>query len=267
MSTIKGTHAIITGGSSGIGLATAHSLAQRGAAVSLVARGAARLESAADELRGAGASVEIAAADVSDSAAVLAAVTHLTEVQGPCDVLVAGAGQARPGRFLELDDDVFRTMIDVDYFGVLHFIRAVAPGMVERRRGSIVAISSAAALTGLYGYTAYSPAKFAVRGLMESLRGELRPQGIHVGCVYPPDVDTPQLAEENQWKPAETAAISGSIKPITAGQVAKAIIRGIKHERFAIYPDTGTAALARLLPLASGTWRRYEDNRIKSVTR
>src|SRR6266545_4385513 len=87
-----------------------------------------------------------------------------TDQGGPCDVLITSAGQARPGRFLELGDEVFRRMIEVDYFGTLYAVRAVAPEMVRRRTGSIVAISSAAGLLGIYGYSAYGPAKFAVRG-------------------------------------------------------------------------------------------------------
>jgi len=136
-------------------------------------------------------------------------------------------------------------MIEVDYFGTLYAVRAVAPGMVERGRGSLVAVSSAAGLLGVYGYSAYGPAKFAVRGLMESLRAELEPHGLHVGVVYPPDVDTPQLAEEDQWKPAETRAITGTIKPLTAEAVATAIVAGIERRRFVICPDLGTRALSR----------------------
>ncbi|HEY4375788.1 MAG TPA: SDR family oxidoreductase, partial [Acidimicrobiales bacterium] len=200
-----GGHAIVTGGSSGIGLATARALAERGLAVSILARGADRLERAADELRASGASVHTAACDVSQGPEVRDAIAGLEAAGGPCTVLVTSAGLARPGHFLELEDSVFREMIEVDYFGTLHAIRAVAPGMVERRAGSIVAIASAAGVLGIFGYTAYGPAKFAVRGLMESLRDELVPHGVHVACVFPPDVDTPQLADENRFKPAETA--------------------------------------------------------------
>jgi len=245
-SPFAGAHAIVTGGSSGIGLATARRLAARGATVSLLARDQDRLAAAADDLRGGGATVHTRSADVSDPAALTAAMGELTAAAGPCDILLSCAGVARPGRFTELSDQTFRRMIEVDYFGTLYAIRAVVPEMVRRRRGSVVAVSSAAGLIGIYGYTAYSPAKFAVRGLMESLRPELRAHDVHVGVVYPPDVDTPQLAEEDRWKPAETRAISGTIKPLHPDAVARAIVAGIRRRRFLICPDPGTRALARL---------------------
>jgi 3-dehydrosphinganine reductase len=254
-------HAIITGGSSGIGLATARLLAERGAVVSLLARGADRLESAAADLRAGGATVYTRVADVADRGALAAALDELMAAAGPCDTLVTSAGLARPGRFLELPDDVFRQMIEVDYFGTLYALRSVVPGMVARGRGSVVAVSSAAGLLGIYGYSAYGPAKFAVRGLMESLRAELAPHGVHVGVVYPPDVDTPQLAEENRWKPAETRAISGTIKPLPAEAVARAIIAGIERRRFVICPDRGTRALARLGSVLSPALNRTFDRK------
>jgi len=267
MTRLRGAHAVVTGGSSGIGLAIAARLAVPCAAVSLIARDPDRLEAAAGQLRATGATVHTAAADVADQAAVTSALRRLTDDAGPCDVLVTSAGQARPGHFLDLDDEVFRRMMEVDYFGTLYPIRAVTPTMIERGRGSIVAVSSAAGLLGIYGYTAYSPAKFAVRGLVQALRDELRPHGVHVGCVYPPDVDTPQLAEENQWKPAETVAIGGSIKPLTAGRVAQVTVRAIERERFAIYPDTATALLAGLGPLAAPMMRRLIDRKVRTVRR
>ena len=259
---LSGAHAIITGGSSGIGLATARLLVARGATVSLLARGADRLASAAAGLPG---TVHTRAVDVSDQAALTKAIGGLTDAAGPCDVLVSCAGLARPGRFVELPDEVFRQMIEVDYFGTLYALRAVVPGMVERGRGSVVAVSSAAGLIGVYGYSAYGPAKFAVRGLMESLRAELTPHGVHVGVVYPPDVDTPQLAEENQWKPAETRAVSGTIKPLRAEVVAASIVTGIERRQFVICPDLATKALSRLGSVLAPALNWSFDRRIAAT--
>ncbi|WP_328836048.1 SDR family oxidoreductase [Streptomyces europaeiscabiei] len=288
---IGSSHVIVTGGSSGIGLATARLLAARGAKLSLIARGAERLDTAAKEVSTAAtdapaairrttaaaqgtpaaaqrASAAARAADVADQAALTRAIAELEAEQAqPCDTLITSAGLARPGHFLDLPDDVFRQMIEVDYFGTLHAVRAVAPGMVERGYGSVVGVSSAAGLLGVFGYSAYGPAKFAVRGLMESVRAELTPRGVHVGVVFPPDVDTPQLAEENRWKPRETRAVGGTIKPLTAEKVAAAIVKGIDRRRFTICPDTGTRALARFGSVLMPLLNREFDRRVRAVQR
>ena len=104
-----------------------------------------------------------------------------------------------------------------------------------------------------------------MRGLFETLRTELVPHGVHVGCVYPPDVDTPMLAAENLVKPAETKAIAGSIKPISADQVAQAIIRGIDKRQAEIYADAQTRALARTVATAPGLYRRLFDQRVRKA--
>ena len=268
MTKVRGAHAIVTGGSSGIGLATARLLVAGGASVSLLARGADRLDQATLGLGlGLGGTVRTAAVDVADPVALRGAFEGFVAEGGPCDILVSAAGLARPGHFLELGDEVFRQMMEVDYFGTLQAIRLVAPSMVARGRGSIVAVSSGTALLGFFGYTAYAPAKFAVRGLMEALRSELAPTGVHVGCVFPPDVDTPQLAEENLYKPAETAAISGSLKPISAEKVARGILRAIERERYAIYADPGMALLSGLAPLFAPFVRRITDRQVRRARR
>ena len=263
MPKLQGAHVLITGGSSGIGLATAHLAIERGARVSLIARRADVLDEAAVALRAAGGKVAVAATDVADAAQVDLAIGTLTAALGPVDVAICSAGQARPGYFQELDPALFREMMDVNYFGTVNVVRAVVPSMIERRAGSIVGVSSAAGLVGVFGYTAYAPTKFAVRGFLESLRGELLPHGIHVGCSFPPDTDTPQLADENRYKPRETKAISGTIKPLSAERVAKSIIEGIEKERFAIVPDISTRGLAKLAGLAPGLVTRVMDRAVR----
>ena len=264
-----GKHVVITGGSSGIGEALAFDLAGRGANLTLLARGAERLAAARDAVAAGAPQVEVAGlpCDVSDQAAVRATFATAVADRGPVDALVCSAGITLPGRFLEAEDEVFRDMIDVDYYGTLWPVREVAPSMAERRTGSIVGVSSACALVGVYGYSAYGAAKFAVRGLLESVRTELVPVGVHVGIVYPPDVDTPMLAEENKHKPAETKAISGSIKPISAAQVATAIVTGIEKQQPEIYADAQTRALARTVATAPGIYRRLFDRKVRQTQR
>jgi 3-dehydrosphinganine reductase len=238
---------LVTGGSSGIGLATAVRCRDRGAAVSIVARDPDRLAAAREQLvaRASTARVATASADVTDAAALRRAIDGLVAEFGPVDALVTSAGEAHPGHFVDLPDDVFRGQMEVGYFGTLNAARAVVPSMIDRRRGHLVFVASTVALVGIYGYTAYAPAKYAVRGLAETLRPELKPHGIVVACAYPPDTDTPGLAREHEHKPEATKRISATIKPRTADAVADAIVRGIERNRLVITADPQTAALFR----------------------
>jgi 3-dehydrosphinganine reductase len=270
MTTLDGAHVLITGGSSGIGLATAHRVIARGARVSLIARDASRLATAEDALEADhGDATRVAAepADVTDRERFESALALLVAQFGPVDVLVTSAGAARPGHFESLSGDVFAEQMALNYFGTLFPIRAVVPSMVERGRGHLVLVSSTAALLGVYGYSAYAPAKFAVRGLAETLRSELKPHGVVVSCAYPPDTDTPGLAAENATKPAATARISSAIKVRSPERVAKAIVRGIEHNRFVITADPSTAVLARASGVLAPYLRWTTDRHVRHAER
>jgi len=269
MTELAGAHAIVTGGSSGIGLETARLLAAKRARVSLVARDLARLADAAASITDGlpDASVITASVDVTDRDAVTRGFGELQRTHGPCDLLVTSAGLAEPGYFELLDDAVFRRQMEVDYFGTLNAIRAVVPSMIERRRGHLVLVSSTAGLVGVYGYSAYIPTKYAVRGLAETLRRELKVHGIVVSCVYPPDTDTPGFATENEIKPAETIAISGAIKPLSAEHVAAAITRGVERDRRVITADAQTALLARAGGLLEPIVHWSMDRTVRRVRR
>jgi 3-dehydrosphinganine reductase len=267
MTSLAGAHAIVTGGSSGIGLATARLFARRGARVSLLSRDRARLDAAARLLvaEGAGDPVGVAAADVRDAGAVHREIARLCEEQGECDILLTSAGTAHPGYFEALDASVFRDQMDVDYFGTLHAIRAVVPSMRARRRGHVVTVSSTAALLGVFGYTAYAPAKAAVRSLAETLRAELTHDGVVVACAFPPDTRTPGFDRENELKPRETARISSAIAPRNSDAVARAIVRGIERDHLVITADVQTAALARAAGLLAPYTRRSIDRTVRKA--
>ena len=257
MTRIAGSHVVVTGGSLGIGLATARACSERGARVSVIGRDHGRLAAAQRQL---GEHARIAAADVTDPEALGAAIAGLVEVHGPCDVLVAAAGRAEPGYLLDLEADVFRRQMELNYFGTLHAVRAVLPRMLEQARGHVVLLSSVSGLLGVFGLGAYTPTKFAVRGLGESLDGEFRPRGVVTSIVYPPDTDTPGFHHENLTKPPETARISAGIAPVSADQVASAIVRGIECERLHVAVDWQTRIMVRLAdlhgPLVRAAMRR-----------
>lgn len=233
-------HAIITGGSSGIGKATAIMLAREGAHVSIIARHQDRLKIAKAEIEAERAYSEQRiiwlSADVADRTQIEQAIATAIEEVGTPDLLITSAGIAHPGYFHQLSLQVFEETMAINYFGTLYAIEAVLPLMMQKQQGHIAIVSSGAGLIGIYGYTPYSPTKFALRGLAESLRGELKYLGIHISIVYPPDTDTPQLAAENLTKPAETKLITGTAKTWSAEGVAKVILRGIKRKEFAITP-------------------------------
>ena len=263
-------HAIITGGSSGIGKATAKLLAQQGAHVSIIARDRAKLDLARQEITAVRATshqqILALAADVANQSENAGAIQTAIEQLGNPDILITSAGIARPGYFAEIPLAVFEQAMAVNYFGSLYSIRAVLPIMEPQKRGHIVLISSGAGLIGLYGYTAYSPSKFALRGLAESLRGELHPKGIGISIVYPPDTDTPQLAEENKTKPLETKKITATAQTWTAEGIAKAIVRGIKHQTYEITPGLEMTILNRWHSLLTPLLNWYFDLLVRQVS-
>ena len=233
-------HVLITGGSSGIGLCLARELVQMGASVCLLARDKGKLVQAVESLTQQKVmdkqSISYISADVSDAENLgVQLETHLQNHPLP-DVLINAAGVARPGYIEELDLEVFKWTMDIDFHGTVNVTKALLPAFLERGSGHIVTFSSLAGVLGVFGYAAYSGAKFAVRGFTDVLRAEMKPRGIKVSIVYPPDTDTPQLAWENQFKPYETSVLAGSDKPIKAEFVSQNVLKAMARGKYAIVP-------------------------------
>ena len=264
MTRLSGAHAIITGGSEGIGLAAATALLERGARVSIVGRSEEKLTAAKDLL---GPSVHTAAADVADFDALSAAFESLAASQGPCDVLVTSAGYSHPGHFAEIPIEEFRRQMDVNLLGTVHAARLVVPSMMERQSGHVCVVSSVAGIIGVFGFTAYSPTKFAVKGFAESLRDEVHPHGVRVSIVYPPDTDTPGFRAENEIKPEECARISATIKPVPAERVGRAIARGIERDKLHITIDPLSRVLLRGVGVLGPALRAMSNRAIRQVRR
>jgi 3-dehydrosphinganine reductase len=241
-----GGHAVISGGSSGIGLALADRLARAGWDLTVLARDRNRLAAAEAALAMHGARVVTCSVDVADAAAVEQAVAAAGAAQGPPTLVVACAGIVTPGLLAEQPLAAFERQMAVHYFGTLHLVRAALPAMRATGRGQLVLVASAAALIGLYGYSSYAPSKFAVRGLAEALRSELAADDIDVSVVYPPDTDTPGYREELRHRSALSSRLAASGGLMSADAVAAAILHGIARRRFVIAPGRRIAALAVL---------------------
>lgn len=255
MKELTGKLALITGGSSGIGLALARELAQQGMRIAILARRQEVLDTAKVEIENLSQSeVFTISADVSNWEQVSSALATFQDEVGVPDLLINSAGVARPGQFEELDVEVFHWTLDINLLGPIHVCKAVVPGMLERGSGHIVNVSSVAGFIGTYGYTAYGASKFGLRGFSDTLRAELRSRGINVTTVFPPDTDTPQLAAEMPYKPAVTKVLAETASLQPPEKVAAAIRKGIQKNRILIIPGFEGKAiyLANNLPFNLG---------------
>ncbi|WP_336990238.1 3-ketoacyl-ACP reductase [Bacillus infantis] len=197
MQSLKGKTALITGAGRGIGRAAAIAFAKEGISVGLLGRTLSNLEKAAEELKEYDVKVSYAAADVQDSDSVNKAVEKINSELGQIDILINNAGIAKFGGFLELSPQEWEDIIQVNLMGVYHVTRAVLPGMIERKSGDIINISSTAGQKGAPVTSAYSASKFAVLGLTESLMLEVRKHNIRVSALTPSTVATDLAIETN----------------------------------------------------------------------
>jgi len=257
--------AFITGGSSGIGLDLGRQLADRGHNLALFARNARTLQDAADVLREQyGVRVETFATDMSVRAACEAAVDDAIRRLGAPFWAIANAGIAEPGLFLDQDLNVHEAHMQVNYMAALYFSRRVAAQM---NGGRLIFMSSGAAFFGIYGYSAYAPSKFAMRALAEVLRLELKPRGILVSLVYPPDTDTPMLEAEKRTKPLATQKITESGGIWLPQDVARLILRRADKGRFTLTPRVQMTLLLWLHSMLAPALRVWQSGIIRKAGR
>lgn len=191
---LKGAHALVTGGGSGIGLAIARALGAAGARLSLVGRDGARLDKAVSDLRGRGVAAQAIPGDVGDAESVSRAYARARQGFDAPSILVNNAGQAESAPFHRTDPALWQRMIQVNLTGTYLCCRAALPAMVERGQGRIVNIASTAALKGYAYVSAYCAAKHGVLGLTRALAQETARAGVTVNAVCPGYTDTDMVA-------------------------------------------------------------------------
>jgi NAD(P)-dependent dehydrogenase (short-subunit alcohol dehydrogenase family) len=183
---LSGQVAIVTGGGRGFGQAIAKALAGAGAAVTVTSRTQAEVEATASEIKAAGGRALGLRADVSVQADWDRAVAETESKLGPTTLLVANAALSDPaGPVYEIDPDVWQRTLDVNVMGAVRGARAVLPGMVQRRQGRVIIVSSGAALTGAPYTSPYRVSKTALIRLAEIMALEVKDHGLSVFAIHP----------------------------------------------------------------------------------
>lgn len=196
---LEGKKVIVTGAAHGIGKVIALRLLNEGCAVGLLDLDENALKVTASELSGKG-DVAFATCDVSSNRSVDTGVAELFKALGPVDILVNNAGICKIGKILDCDENVWRNTFGVNLDGIFHMVRAIAPGMVDRRSGSIINIASWMGKSGVASYGAYCASKFATVSLTQTLACELGEFGVRVNGIGPGLVVDTKMRDESESK-------------------------------------------------------------------
>lgn len=227
---VGNTVVLVTGASSGIGLATARAMAARGAHTILISRTASALEAAARDIAAAGGRVDVFSADLGDAEAVVRAKERISQEVGTPDVIVNNAGA---GRYLSIDETEPQEavqMMAAPYFAAFFVTRAFVADMLERGGGHILNVTSPASRIVWPGATAYIAARWALEGFTWALEADLRGTGIRVTLVTAGKVDTPYF-RHNPGSEERIPTISRLMPTLSPEQVAEAILKAVERER------------------------------------
>ncbi len=241
----KGAVAIITGGASGIGLATAQALSSEGAHVVLADLNEQGLQQAAEQIKKSGATGQVITkrTDVTSEEQVQALMQMALDTYGGhIDLVVTSAGIGRGGLIDMFSGQEMQTLMNINFMGTYHCVRAALPTMRQQQSGHFVFLSSAAGKLGVPLLTAYCASKWAVRGFSSALRAELYGTGIDVTTVYPSWVDTPMTRQEGM----ELLNIEAKL---VVEQVAEEILQAVQQgdHDLTMAPDEGTATLLQIM--------------------
>ena len=191
--------ALVTGASGGIGAAIARALAAQGARVGLSGTREAALEALAGELDGAA----VLPCNLGDGEAADGLAAQAEEALGPLDILVSNAGVTRDGLLLRMRDEDWQTVLDINLTAGFRLARAALRGMMRRRRGRIIAVSSVVGVTGNPGQANYAASKAGMIGMVKAVAAEVAGRGVTVNCIAPGFVDTAMTQELNEKQKAQ----------------------------------------------------------------
>lgn len=238
MADIAGKTVYITGGASGMGLLAGKMLADLGAHVVILDLNPT--ETALHEVESARRSSEQRVArykiNIADRETVIGTVGAAVAEVGTPDILINMAGIGGAAELLDMKFETFDRVIKINLYGTRNIVEAVLPSMLARGNGKIVLVGSMGGIIPVYGYTAYGSSKFAVVGLAQCLRYELKPRGISVACFCPGEVETPGLAAERKTLHPASAALKkiGGTMPVEAA--VRGLVKGIEHDEAMIIP-------------------------------
>ena len=237
---LRGRVGILTGASRGLGVEMARSLAAKGVDLALAARGEAGLAETAAGLERFGRKVITVPTDVTQTADLERLVARTTEELGPPDLLVNNAGIETIAELSTMRLDAIEAMIATNLIAAEKLTRLVIPGMIERRRGHVLNVSSASGKTGVPYYSVYGSTKHGLVGFSWSLRAELARHGVGVSVLCPSFVgDTGMYADRsNNRKPPRSLAL------VSAQQVAAAAVRCIEKNKAEVVVASGLTKIA-----------------------
>lgn len=221
MISLEGKKAFVTGAASGIGRATAKTLAEAGAHVVAADIDEGRLQEVVSEI---GEAAEAVRLDVTDKAAIQAVAAEVNNRHGRMDIVVNVAGWDRIEPFMKNDEDFMEKVVQLNYLGQVRVCKALLPPMIEAQQGRIVNVSSDAGRVGSTGETVYAGAKGGVIAFTKSLAREMARYNIGVNCVCPGPTDTPLFADQPE-------------------KMREALVRAIPFKRLATPEDLANAIL------------------------